>query len=477
MKDAGSERRTILLCPLSLSSFWSFIPISRVLTMRFQLMPLLVGNVVIVVFASGPASAQFRGGQGSGDFQRQFLQRMDQNSNGVLEPGEISDRARGFIDRMARDAGLDPGQPIPINRLGGASFPGPDGGRGQSERRSGRDDRERRDERERRDQERESSSSSGTDPYPLVPRFGDPLVLGFGVSPLSLNGHVIDLEKRYDRRVLEQVERAMQRYDRSRNGVLEYDEWQRVSWRPDPRQSDLDGDGQLTKAEVAERFAKEESERRDRRDRPDSRFPWMQGGEGFDRFRGGGPRGGENESGEGRRGGERSGGFGGFGRGGFDPSEMLARMDRNGDGTLEPEEVDERGQRMFERFGLDPSQTIRLDEIRQRLERRGQDPSSGDAAADKEKSDKEKSDSAKPSDQAYRISGAELFKGRKSFRPLASVLSKNLPSWWKDKDDNSDGQVSVAEFMTGRSDNTMREFFKYDVNGDGFITAHEAELV
>jgi Ca2+-binding EF-hand superfamily protein len=443
-------------------------------------MPLLIGNFLILAFASGPVSAQFRGGPGSGDFQRQFLQRMDQNGNGVLEPGEISDRARGFIDRMARDAGLDPGQPIPISRLGGSAFQGPDGGRGQSDRREGRDERDRRNERERRDQQPGSSSSSGTDPYPLVPRFGDPLVLGFGVSPLSLNGHVIDLEKRYDRRVLEQVERAMQRYDRNRNGILEYDEWQRVSWRPDPRQSDLDGDGQLTKAEVAERYAKEqareESERRERRERFDPRSAWMQGGEGFDRFRGGGPRGGGDESGEGRRGGERFGGFGGFGRGGFDPAEMLARMDRNGDGALEPEEVDERGQRMFERFGLDPSATVRLDEIRQRFERRGQDGSGGEAASDKEKSDKEKSDS-KASDQARRISGAELFKGRKSFRPLASVLPKNLPSWWKDKDDNSDGQVSVSEFMTGRSDNTMREFFKYDVNGDGVITAHEAEIV
>ena len=160
------------------------------------------------------ASAQFRGGSGergrggrggpggsgdSGDFRRRMMERMDSNGNGVLEPNEISDRARGFVERMARDAGLDPRRPMPVSRLVGGS-----GDRGRRDGRQG------------------SSSSSSQDEYPLIAGFGETGALGFGVNPLSLDGRVIDLEKRYDRRVLESIERTMSRYDKNGNGILDH---------------------------------------------------------------------------------------------------------------------------------------------------------------------------------------------------------------------------------------------------------------
>jgi len=50
-------------------------------------------------------------------------------------------------------------------------------------------------------------------------------------------------------------------------------------------------------------------------------------------------------------------------------------------------------------------------------------------------------------------------------------LSKDLPPWFKELDQDGDGQISLAEWKeAGRS---VEEFRKYDLNDDGFITAEE----
>ncbi len=48
------------------------------------------------------------------------LKRFDANNNGILEPNEIPDRMRPFIERTAQQAGLDPKSPMPIDKLGDA---------------------------------------------------------------------------------------------------------------------------------------------------------------------------------------------------------------------------------------------------------------------------------------------------------------------------------------------------------------------
>ena len=56
------------------------------------------------------------GGRGGFD-PTEMLRRMDINGNGILEPTEMSGRARMLVDRMARDANLDTSQPIPLAKL------------------------------------------------------------------------------------------------------------------------------------------------------------------------------------------------------------------------------------------------------------------------------------------------------------------------------------------------------------------------
>ncbi|MDA7541575.1 hypothetical protein N8639_01915 [bacterium] len=56
-----------------------------------------------------------------------------------------------------------------------------------------------------------------------------------------------------------------------------------------------------------------------------------------------------------------------------DPSEMLRRADKNGDGKVEPSEIDERFRgftnRLIERYGMDPKKTVVLDTIKKKFEK------------------------------------------------------------------------------------------------------------
>lgn len=127
------------------------------------------------------------------------------------------------------------------------------------------------------------------------------------------------------------------------------------------------------------------------------------GGGGWGGDGGGGPGGGWGGRGEG--GGGWGGGGGGWGGGrggrgggfgGFNPADMFARQDRNGDGTIALDEVDERTrgmmQRMAQNMGLSESGPWKLDEIRKSFEDRAQGRDGGGDRGDRrdENSDSKK---------------------------------------------------------------------------------------
>ncbi len=375
-------------------------------------------------------------GRGGGDFRARILERIDQNGNGVIEPNEAQGRAADFVARMARDAGMQPGQPLPISRLTGS-----DGGNRSNERRGDQDNNRKQNESEE-------------DEYPTVPRFGDESIAGFGLSPLTLAGKIVDLEKKYDRRTIENVERTLSRYDKNKNGILDHSEWSAVPWRSDPRESDLDKDGMLTKAEMVERFSKrDQDERRDR---------GRGGGGGDERSR----RGGGDREGGGR---ER-----GRGRGGFDPTMWLSRMDRNGDGKIGPDEVDERARGWIQqRFQIDMSKPVALDDIRRRFQagREGRDGSSRDRRRGTQEV------AANTPKESYKVDGSSRLKGRLSYRSQGRALPSQLPDWWDDRDEDADGQVTLREFADQRNSNSIQEFKDYDLNNDGLITTNEAVTI
>jgi hypothetical protein len=68
---------------------------------------------------------------------------------------------------------------------------------------------------------------------------------------------------------------------------------------------------------------------------------------------------------------------------------------------------------------------------------------------------------------------------RHSYRFSTAVdkLPAGLPSWFKSRDANGDGQVSLGEYSRTMSQSIVSEFRRYDLNDDGIVTAKEAAKV
>jgi hypothetical protein len=159
---------------------------------------------------------------------------------------------------------------------------------------------------------------------------------------------------------------------------------------------------------------------------------------------------------------------------------MLARFDPDGDGQIDINELDERMQGfargMLGRMGVDVSQPVRIDEVRRAMEERMQGRSGGDSRRRESEAERKKREEEEAR-VAYRVAGADRFKGRKSYSPVGPALPKDLPSWWDRKDEDGDAQITMAEFMSGSSSSSLKEFRDYDLNEDGVITAREAQIV
>ncbi|MEM1304305.1 MAG: hypothetical protein AAGG46_05390 [Planctomycetota bacterium] len=53
-------------------------------------------------------------------------------------------------------------------------------------------------------------------------------------------------------------------------------------------------------------------------------------------------------------------------------------------------------------------------------------------------------------------------------------MPSGLPSWFRQRDENGDGQVAMHEYADKWSASRVRDFQRYDQNGDGLVTADEA---
>jgi hypothetical protein len=65
--------------------------------------------------------------------------------------------------------------------------------------------------------------------------------------------------------------------------------------------------------------------------------------------------------------------------------------------------------------------------------------------------------------------------GPKSGRFLTPFerLSKDMPEWFREKDENRDGQVEMAEYASDWTAELVEEFNRYDLDRDGVITPSE----
>ncbi len=191
-----------------------------------------------------------RGGydRGRGSFDpSEFLNRLDTNGNGVIDPDEQQGPAQFMISRMQRsDPSIQVGQPIPLKQLA-ESFE-----KARAEREGGRGgDRSDRSGRDR-EREREIADKAVTIEL-LVPGFGradeieaEPL-LGFGAAAELLTIEVTEADQ-------QEAASRMRYFDKDKNGVLTKDELT-AQFAGNPMDFDRNRDGKLTPQELAVRYA------------------------------------------------------------------------------------------------------------------------------------------------------------------------------------------------------------------------------
>lgn len=366
------------------------------------------------------------GGRSPGGLDpRERLRRFDANGDGILTPDEVPPPVKAFL---AERLGVSLDKPMSIEALAEAVQRGRDG--------TAPGDRSAHDH-ERREPER---ASAGGSPNPLVPGFGVESELlpppGFDVpldGPLAATR---PLKERYSAQVLEHVESMLRRYDKNKNDVLDPDEWKDVSWRTDPKDSDLNHDGRLTKVELCERIAKF----RDRESRPGS---------------GGAPSGGSTASSSA----PAAGGDSEKSRLRGYAESLLRQYDENKNGRLERDEWG-RMRGSWQDADRNRDGVLTLEEIADRLATY----SSGAAR------------SGTPGESAGGPQAARAPDKQPPRRFLTPTerLPSGLPAWFARADLNGDGQVALAEFSPTWNSSKNAEFAGYDLNGDGLITAAES---
>ncbi len=135
---------------------------------------------------------------------------------------------------------------------------------------------------------------------------------------------------------------------------------------------------------------------------------------------------------------------------------MMEKYDENKNGILERDEWRRIGGEP-EKADYDRNGVITAEEMRRRLAYRYSDQYERDQ-------------------QRKTTSGAKPKEGdRKSWRFTSAHerLPEGLPSWFKDRDADLDGQVAMHEYASSWSESKANEFSRYDRNGDGIITPDE----
>lgn len=395
-----------------------------------------------------------RGGSFGGPMS--FLERMDANHNGMLDPSETQGRARSFLESIAKQSKLDLSKPIKLDKIAAAFEKMRESRSSSGDRSRGGDDRGR------------GNSSSSVAPEALVPGFGEPLLFdpvpGFGTLGEQYAVKIEDSDRR-------EAEQTLNRYDQNHDSVLDKNEISRGRWTEDALKTDRNHDGKLSLNELALRYAM----RRAAREGSSSR--------GSTNSRTASSR----PSSSGRSSGPSSRSSQGSSSSNDARMEMMARMmmsryDTNKNGVLEKDE--------WKQFRTDPSAAdtnrdgkITSSELgkwmasRMASSRDGSDrgSSSGRSGwyANRDDANKkgDKSDGNAAGSDAGSLASAVGKRSR--LHTATELLPEGLPEWFAQRDANADGQVRMHEFSTSWSAGVVADFTQFDRNGDGVITPQE----
>ncbi len=500
----------MLLTPLSRShatrSFPSWLPAITKKSWPFVVAAVVVAAVVAVigggadvgnaVVGSAVAQESDRRDRDRDRDRRRFdpkdyIGRMDENGNGVLEPSEISSRSRYFLEGAAKDAGLDLSRDVPVAKMieamekrnaareaasgsSGSSNPSSGSSSGSASGSSTPSFSSPSSSASSSGSSGGSSSGSSGGSKSGFPGFGEkstvPKPPGFDVplAPRTTSGATAS-STQYDRRVIEYVDKMMVDFDLNKDGVLDKGEIEKAPWQSDPKESDLNKDGRLDREELNQRIAR--------------RFGYL-------------PRSSSTTSGS-----TGSTGSGGSSSGSGDASRvrayaegLLKQNDANKNGVLDKDEW--ANVRSITRdTDANNDGTVTLDELTTKLGSYGRDENRSGSGSSSSSSTASSGSSSSGSSSGgsssgggssgYRSSsGSGYGSGRgdakqtgekRSYRQrtVAERMPKGLPDWFARNDEDADGQITMAEYATLWSDTKAAEFAKFDLDGDGVITPRE----
>jgi hypothetical protein len=148
-------------------------------------------------------------------------------------------------------------------------------------------------------------------------------------------------------------------------------------------------------------------------------------------------------------------------------AERMRRYDRNRDGFITKNELSSRFAGNPMDFDRNRDGKLSESELAVRYARRRE----GEEAAREQRADNSRREEKRDGDEEP----PDPFDGRRSYRNIAEVkLPEGLPGFFTDRDANKDGQVAMSEYGSDWNDQLVAEYFKWDVNSDGVITAVEA---
>jgi Ca2+-binding EF-hand superfamily protein len=179
-----------------------------------------------------------------------------------------------------------------------------------------------------------------------------------------------------------------------------------------------------------------------------------------------------------------AGGFGGAGRGtaggggrDFDVSQadrVFKRLDRNGDGLLQVEEMTEELLAEKDKWDANQDGAIDMDEFREYMK----------ARAEKGRAERERNGDFQGRNFGGPRGDFSLDQGNDELPPKpvydldkkivvlrAGKLGDKMPPWFAEYDLDKDAQVALYEWKEKGGD--LNEFRRWDLNGDGFITPDE----
>ncbi|MBN2475247.1 MAG: proprotein convertase P-domain-containing protein [Pirellulales bacterium] len=228
----------------------------------------LCGNgwlpTILVALAASWAGAQELGGSGPPDSEAvgsgqaeadrasiliHTLRRMDIDEDGLLEPSEISDQTRPYVQRVAKLAALDGSAPLSMDALETAV------------RRHYGNERPRPPYGPRRIVRR-------------LPEMGDS-VNGFGqvegLEPIPGFGADSEFFAAVEKVDLDRAAERLRQYDKNQDGYLDSRELRDGRWYDDPYQYDKNQDGRLSLQELALRYAQRRTREAQQQERSSSR--------------------------------------------------------------------------------------------------------------------------------------------------------------------------------------------------------------